>query len=406
MLKKIQLSCTQCGKTFGLEGFIARCDSCNEPLEIDKIVGGQIDKSASDSILRRYAEYLPFDEPDDLVTLGEGFTPLTNSTKVAKELEVSNVFFKNEGLNPTWSFKDRGTAVCVQHALDLGYKRIGTVSTGNMAASVAAYGTHADLKAIILVKNSIASEKLGQIAVYDPTLIKVDGDYGDLYFESLRIGEREGVYFMNSDVPMRVEGSKTISFEICEQLDFNVPDYVIVPTSAAGNLRGIIKGFEEFHLSGLIEKMPTFVCAQASGCSPITNAFLQHDEKITRVEKPETVAHAIENPYPPSGNQALRKLRAHNGLCVAVTDDEIRSAQRRLARDGIFAQTASAVPLAVLKRMKSDGSLAKDMTVVCVVSGSGLKTIGSTQPHDVEIAECRLDDLAALLSGKRAKKDS
>jgi len=155
-MKQIDLLCTQCGEIFSAEEFRARCCACNEPLEVDKIVGGQIDESSSDSILRRYAGFLPLDAVDDLAALGEGFTPLTKSPSIAEELGLRRILFKNEGLNPTWSFKDRGTVVGVQHAVELGYKRIGTVSTGNMAASVAAYGARAGLETIVLVSKNIA----------------------------------------------------------------------------------------------------------------------------------------------------------------------------------------------------------------------------------------------------------
>jgi threonine synthase len=323
----------------------------------------------SQTILERYAEFFPFDTIDSGLSLSEGFTPLVPSQTAASRLAVGNIFFKNETENPTWSFKDRGTVVGVQHAVNCGFRRIGAVSSGNMAVSVAAYGARAGLSTFALVSASIPPEKLGPIAMYGATVIQVDGDYGDLYFRSLTLGQRHGIYFINSDVPLRVEGSKSIAFEICEQMNFHVPDFVVVPTSSGGNYRGILKGFEEFKRCGLITHVPTMVCAQA-----------------------------IENPFPPSGNQVLRKLRETDGIVAAVTDSEILWAQKMLAQEGIFGQPASAVPLAVVANLRTRGIIKEDHTVVCIVTGSGLKYTAVYGQHDLASRSCSMADLEMMIS--------
>lgn len=400
-MKAWKLFCTKCQKAFPVDEVHIRCDECNEPLEVAEVQAGQITPGSSlqQTIVERYADFFPFVSVDKELSLHEGFTPLIESAGLAKDLGVGSLYFKNETSNPTWSFKDRGTAVGVQHAKKLGYKRIGTVSTGNMATSVAAYGSRAKLETFIFVSKTIAPEKLKPIAIYGPNLIKVEGDYGNLYFESLKIGQENDIYFINSDVPFRVEGSKTIAFEICEQLNFEVPDYIIVPTSAGGNIRGIEKGFREFKNCGLIKRVPRIICAQASGCSPIYNAYRASADTISRVPNPETIAHAIENPFPPSGNQVLRMVKGNGGTFAAVTDAEMLKAQALLAREGIFGQPESAVPLAVVQKLKAEGYFKGGESIVCVVTGGGLKFTAALEEHDLRTQECKLEDLSGFIKG-------
>jgi len=402
-MKKIALICTKCKKTFPIERSYPRCDICNEPLEVERVVTGKINKGnvLNQTILERYADFFPFAKIDKAISFHEGFTPLVRPLRLASELGIKDILFKNESQNPTWSFKDRGTVTGIQQAISLGYKRIGTVSTGNMAVSVAAYGAGVGLETFVLVSTSLPPEKLNPIAIYSPVLIRVDGDYGRLYFDSLEIGKQNDIYFINSDVPFRVEGSKTIAFEICEQMNFEVADYVVVPTSSGGNIRGILKGFEEFRLCGLINKVPKMVCAQASGCSPIYNTYSSHAEVISRVENPHTVAHAIENPYPPSGNEVLRRIKENGGTFVAVTDEEILQAQRRLAKIGIFGQPASAVSLAAVKKLRGQNLLDENDTVVCIVTGGGLKDTTVFGRHEAKIIDSPLEDLNELIGSGR-----
>jgi threonine synthase len=402
-MKETNLVCTKCKKTFPIRQVYPRCDICGEPLEVARISKGSINDGSifNQTILERYADFLPFVKLDKELSLGEGFTPLVKSAKLASELSIRSIWFKNESQNPTWSFKDRGTAAGIQHAMSLGFRRIGTVSTGNMAVSVAAYGARAGLETFVLVSANIPTEKLNPIALHKPILTKVHCDYEELYFESLQIGKQNDIYFINSDVPFRVEGSKTIAFEICEQMDFEVPDYVVVPTSSGGNIRGILKGFEEFRACGLIRKVPRMVCAQASGCSPIHNAYINQQETMSRFENPHTVAHAIENPYPPSGNEVLRKLRGEGGIFVAVTDEEILHAQRRLAEEGIFAQPAAAVPLAAVEELGKKNTLSKNDTAVCIVTGGGLKNTAVLEGYGLKARDCKLEDLSEIVAKRR-----
>lgn len=380
----MKLRCTKCERKYPTESFIQRCEICNEPLELE-LLKGEIREGKT--VWERYRDFYPFELGIEY-SLGEGETPLTKVQKLSEELEVE-LYIKNETLNPTWSFKDRGTFVGIHRALKSGSRRIGTVSTGNMAASVASYGQRFGLETYILVSSSIPEEKLLPIAVYGPKLIKVFGDYGELYFRSLEIGRRNGIYFINSDDPFRIEGYKTISFEIAEIF---VPDYVLIPTSSGGLFRGILKGFLELKESRIIREIPTLICVQARGCSPIYRAFIEGKDKIVRFKNPNTIAHAIENPYPPSGNDVLRKLRKYRGLCIAVSDGEILNAQRELAKEGIFVQPASAVGIAALKKLRGGKGISKGERVVSIITGSGLKFLGALGGK-LDIQECTLEML-------------
>lgn len=389
-----ELNCTKCGKNFPEDSPAFRCD-CGEPLEFSLDLERKPSISLSCSnMLENFSELLPPLIDARSLSMREGITPLT-SFGPSRESSDFELYLKNESFNPTWSFKDRGTYLSALDALNRGYARFGTVSTGNMAASVAAYGSRAGLDTLILVSKSIPSEKLAPIAIYGPRILRVEGDYGDLFYRSLELGPSRGVYFSNSDVPMRVEGSKTIAFEIYLQLNEKVPDYVIVPTSSGGNIRGIEKGFRELKQAGICERVPTMVAVQAMGCSPIYSSFEKGSETVERFAEPNTLAHAIENPLPPSGNAALRMLKRNGGVVLAAEETEILQAQRRLAQMGIFIQPASATPIVALKKLRDLVPLKKSI-VVAVLTGSGLKyqSVLEKQPSRIEdVSLASLEDL-------------
>ena len=391
-----QLQCIQCGKRYRLREPRLRCGGCGEPLEaVYGVLKPEIEGQGS--ILRRFRAFYPFDEVPEDMSLGEGGTPLIQSSVVGEQLGLDCLYFKDETQNPTWSFKDRGTFCGIQHAISLGYERIGTVSTGNMAASVAAYGARAGLATFILVSAGIPAEKIKPIAVYGPRLIRVEGGYHELYDESLRAGERYDIYFINSDAPFRVEGSKTTAFEICEQMHFQGPDYVIIPVSSGGNFRGVLKGFEEFKSAGLIDAVPKLIAVQAEGCAPIAEAFERGREKVERVRNPKTIAHAIENPYPPSGNQVLRKLRQNGGLALTVSDGEIIEAQCLLAKEGIFGQPAACAPLAAAKRLIGNEYLKPEDSIVLLITGAGLKVPSALEHLDTPVTSTSIAGLAEAI---------
>lgn len=391
-MRETKMICTMCGKEYLGEHF--RC-SCGEPLEliIEKKKAVNISWKKS-GILESFSDLLPELKDCGSLSMGEGLTPLTKIEHAMKDgLEL---FIKNEAINPTWSFKDRGSYLAVLDAINRGYRNIGTVSTGNMAASIAAYGMRAGLKTTILVSDSIPEEKISPIAIYGPRILRVNGDYDRLYFRSLELGKNKNIYFANYDIPIRVEGSKTIAFEIFLQLEGRVPDFVIVPTSSGGNVRGIEKGFRELEACGLSNYIPRMIVAQALGCCPVHRAFSSGDNQIKRFARPHTIAHAIENPFPPSGNAVLKILRENQGITVAVNEDEILTAQRQLAKRGLFGQPASAVAFASISKLKNEIGI-KRALVVAVLTGSGLKypAVLKEQPSIVEATD--IDSLQDLL---------
>lgn len=401
------LSCTRCGKEHPFAEPILRCQACSGALALPLIrvsattqplptaqgrLGGQ-------PLFARYRCFYPYFPDFDVPDLGEGFTPLLEMPELADDSGADVIYIKNESANPTWSFKDRGTAAGMRRALGLGYAAIGTVSSGNMGLSVAAYAARASLRAVVLVSEGIAAEKLSPIAQYGADVIKVRGDYAELYDASLEIGRAQGIYFINSDEPFRVEGYKTLAYELCEQLQYDLPEYVVVPTSAGGHFRGIWKGFLEMQAAGLITRLPRMVCAQAAGCAPIAEAFQNGWEEIRRVAHPQTIAAAIQNPYPPSGNAVLQILRAHAGLALAVTDEELLAAQRELSRRGLFLQPASAASYAAVRRMGQEGLFSGRERVVCIGTSAGFKAPGALAPQTSRIHSATLTGLEGLIAG-------
>ena len=400
-MKTCELTCSACGKSYPNDSLRLRCTSCGEALDAPVIKKGKINTTDTpgQSALERYSDFFPFLDLADDPRLGEGMTPLIRDEGLAAEAGVASLFLKNETVNPTWSFKDRGTAAGVIQAKNLGYDKIGTVSTGNMAVSVAAYGSRAGMKTLVLVSSAMPAEKVNPIAIYGPCLVKMEGDYSKMYDASLGIGEKLGIAFINSDATMRVAGYKTMAYEICEQCGFDAPDYVIIPTSAGGQIRGVFQGFLDFYHSGYIDRLPVMIAAQASGCAPIATAFEKGEDRIRAFPNPHTVAHAIENPFPPSGNAVLRLLKQYGGFTATAGDQEILAAQRRLGASGLFVQPASALTVAIVKKLAGAGKISGNARVVCVLSGSGLKYTAALEMQELKTHSCRLEEAAGFIPG-------
>ncbi len=406
-MKQFEFKCTGCHQVQPSDSWNHPCPHCGEPVEIgldfadltEERLRAVFDGQVRHGLLGKYAPLLPFSEEDSLINLGEGGTPLIAADTVGKRFGKVRLYLKNETANPTGSFKDRGTVSGIQRAINAGIEKVGTVSTGNMATSTAAFAARAGLSCLVLVKGNIKQEKLPPIAVYGPEMYRVDGNYGELYHKSLEIGTETGIYFIISDDPYREEGAKTVAFEIYEQLALQAPDYVLVPLSSGGHMAAVIKGFEELAKLKLIDKIPQVVGVQSEGCAPIARAYRQGMKTIEPWENPDTIAQAISNPGPPSGNRVLRKLLDEGrGDIVTVSDEDILAAQLDLAsKEGIFAQPAGAVPIAALKQLATQQQIPEGATVVSIITGLGIKDLSVVHQLAEQVGTLKLSELREKL---------
>jgi threonine synthase len=394
------VECLFCRKRFSHDPFSPFCPDCGEPLFVapGSEAGKKEVRAERPLAFEKFSDFLPLASYNARLSLGEGNTPLVPLERLGAGLGIPSVFAKNEGQNPTGSFKDRGTALAIQKAVALGFKKIGTVSTGNMAASTAAYGVRAGVETFVLLKEGTSRTSVQAAGIFGPVLVTVHGDYGRLYYESLKVGRRLGIYFMNSIDPFRVEGYKVTGFEIFVQLGRRAPGCIFVPLSSGGHLIGLMKAFEDLERAGFVSEYPTFVGVQAEGCAPLVKAFASGRPKYERLNKVRTIAHAISNPAPPAGNAVLKMIRDHKGILVSVSDDEMLAAQRALASsEGLFCQPESAVTLAGLIKLRGKDLLAAVGGTVLVLTGSGFKAPHALESLPLEVHNIGLENLEAGL---------
>ena len=317
-------------------------------------------------VIARYREHLPVGPSTPEVDLQEGSTPLVPSLNIGRALGLERLYFKYEGLNPTGSFKDRGMVVAIAKALEAGSRVVMCASTGNTSASMAAYAARTGLRAIVVVPSGeIAMNKLSQALMYGAKVVALKGSFDDALEVVRDLTSRYPVALMNSVNPDRLQGQKTAAFEIVDVLG-DAPDYLVLPVGNAGNITAYWKGFREYHAAGRSTRLPRMIGAQAEGAAPIVTGHA--------IAHPRTVASAIRIGNPASWEGATSARDESGGLIAAVTDTEILAAQIRLANsEGLFAEPASAAPLALLIRLVMEGKIEKDSTTVVVLTGSGLK---------------------------------
>jgi threonine synthase len=374
--------CIKCGNKYGINEIVYFCKKCGDLLKI-KYDHGELDEALKKSEWRnaplsvwRYRDFMPINDFSKIVSLNEGGTGLHSCQRLAKHLGVRQLYVKNEGENPTGSFKDRGMTVGVTKAVELGVKSVICASTGNTSASLAAYAAKAGLQCAVLIPSGkIAYGKLSQAMIYGAKVIQVRGNFDQALDVVLKLSEKHrNIYLLNSINPFRIEGQKSLGYEICDQLNQEAPDRIVVPVGNAGNISAIWKGFTEFHELGLVKTLPKMTGIQAAGSAPVARAIKNGSDTIVPVAKPETVATAIRIGAPVSWKKALNAIRESHGTAETVTDAEILDAQKTLAQvEGLFVEPASASSIAGLKKLIEDGEVDGDERVVCVTTGHGLK---------------------------------
>jgi threonine synthase len=356
------------------------CDFCFSPLEViydyksmaeavsrKRLSGGPVS-------MWRYRDLLPVD--GEVVDIGAGFTPLTKAHNLGREIGLEQLYIKNDCLNPTFSFKDRVVSVAISKAREFGFDTVACASTGNLAASVAAHAAKAKMKSYVFVPSDVEQGKLVGTAIYDPVLIAVDGVYDDVNRLCAKLVDKYNWGFININLrPYYAEGSKTLGYEVAEQLGWRAPDCVVAPAASGLLFTRIWKGLDEFSMLGLIGPVNTHMyVTQAAGSSPIVNAFEANSLHVHPV-KPNTIAKSIAIGNPADGYYALRVARQSGGGACAVTDDELIDGMKLLAQtEGIFAETAGGVVVAGLKKLVTSGAIKKSELTVAFITGAGLKT--------------------------------
>jgi len=348
----------------------------------------------------RFADFMPFSKIDESISLGEGNTALLKADKKLLDfVDLNNLYLKNETQNPTWSFKDRGSLACIAMSKEMGETTTATISTGNMGNSISAYGAKAGIKVIVFVPEFTPKEKIMAIGIHGAVVMKIVApDYSDMKKKVLSLAEKLNLRIVSGNGPVRVEGYKTTSFEMFEQMNGKVPDYIAVPTSACGHIRGIFKGYKELRQAGIINKTPKMIVVQAHNNSPIVSAIKEGKRQVVPFSNFHTLAEAITTGNPMGGDEIIDKANKYAWLAEDVTEDEIVESQKRLAESGYFVEPASATSLYAIKKLRAAGKIEKDACVVMILTGSGLKDPEVLKYHKANISEVLLKEVEGMLT--------
>jgi len=377
----LTLRCVGCGNEFDPKTIIYNCDRCGERLDVvydydaikKKVTRREIELR-HDVLPLRYKELLPIFDEEKVPSLGEGSTPLVQCRRLGQELGLASLYVKDETRNPTGVFKDRATVLAANKALEFGRKIVAVASTGNAAASMAGYAAKAGLQCTVFVPEITPIGKVSQSIAYGARIVQVRGNYDETFDLTVKACEALGWYNCNPAInPFRMEGKKTIAYEMCEQFDWKPPDWAIVPIGNGCNLSGNWKGFKEFAELGFVSTRPRMVGIQPEGSNPVVSAYKENRD-VLQPMIPKTIAGALAIGRPRNFVKAMRSLRESNGVTESVTDEEILRAQSILARtEAIFGEPGGVAPLAGLIKLVRSGIINRDDRVCVVITGNGLK---------------------------------
>ncbi|MBN1159631.1 MAG: threonine synthase [Candidatus Diapherotrites archaeon] len=366
MVKIKNQVCFMCGKKYKPEKVVFRCEKCGGSIDINydfKEIKNLINKptfTKAPVSHWKYWMFYPIKNLKNMITLGEGGTPLINDKFHKGRL------LKNEGLNPTGSFKDRGSAVEITKAVENKVHNIYCPSTGNMGASIAAYGTRAGIRVTVYVPSGAPPVKVQQIKSYGARVVNMRGTYTNALNSVYELSEDTGAY-ISGDYGYRGEGEKSTGLEIIDQLNWQIPDYIVIPVGMGNHFWGIHQGLKEAKMVGLIDKFPKLVAIQASGCDTVVSSWKNNDPLPKTRKNPDTIAGAIACGKPNFGAEVLYALKQTKGLAETVTDGEILQARKELGKQGVWAEPAGAVAYAGAEKLGLSGQ------VVCIITGHGLK---------------------------------
>ena len=400
------LRCPKCGHE-EVSRTVFQCAQCRSILEIqiniDHLTRNDFEamRRSRDRSIWRWFDFFPVEKRSSIVSLGEGDTPLIHARRLGEKIGVANLYLKNDTVLPTGSLKDRSNSVGMSVAREWGVKTAAVMSTGNAAASVAAYAAAAGIESIVMVPRGTAPSKIVQARAYGATVIVVAGDFDNEVAQLYKSALKEfGWYDCLSSNPYRDEGKKSYAYEMADQFDGRVPDWVIHPTAGGTGIYAMWKGYKELLSLGWIERVPKLVAAQSEAAAPIVAAFQKELVDVEPVIARETVAESIQVGNPVSlGWCALAALRESKGTAVAVSDSEILEAQFLIGRlAGVFAEPAAATSVAATKKLRGRGMIGTDDTVVCNLTGHGLK-----QPEAVRFSEKEFTPIVPTLEALRSR---
>lgn len=385
----IGLKCINCGSEFSHKKPFHRCPKCGGLLDVEYDYDSLADWFDLDKIRRReptiwkWKEFMPIEDETKIVSLGEGGTPLLKCDRIAREVGVKELYVKDDAMTqPTGSLKDRSIPVAATKAREFGFGVLSCDSTGNKAASTAAYAARAGLGCVVFCPSDAPLEKLIQALVYGAKLVRINANYDviDEYYNELIASGKFNWYDCGPNNPFRYEGKKTYAYENCESLDWQVPDWILHPSAGSHSVIKTLKGYKELQKLDLIgDKLPRMVAVQAEAAAPIVRAFEEGWERVKPVEAKETIASGIRVGNPPFGDWTLRVIRESKGSAVAVSEDEIVYGMKLLGREGIFSEPTGAVAIPAVKKLVNEGTIDKNESVICNVTGYGFK--------DIEIAK-------------------